>query len=67
MRPFARIALPVSAACPAVNAARVRVQLHTGSLPWIFVSEVQVEGVIPAPGAAALLAIAGLAAVRRRR
>ena len=58
--------LQVFAGSTVGGVSSVRVQLTNGSLPWIFLSEVEVTGV-PAPSAAGLLGLAGLAAARRRR
>jgi hypothetical protein len=44
----------------------LRATLPAGRQPWIFASESRFEGVIPAPGAAALLGLAGAVAARRR-
>lgn len=52
---------------PSTSASAVRITLNTGRLPWIFASELEVTGVIPAPASAALLAMGGLIAGRRRR
>lgn len=44
----------------------VRATLNDGDQPWIFVSEFRFAGV-PTPGAAALMGIAGLVGLRRKR
>lgn len=49
------------------NVHSISVYLFASDIkPWMFISEVQVNGV-PAPSAAGILGVAGLAAARRRR
>lgn len=50
-----------------VSARYARAAFTDGDQPWIFLSETQFTGTIPAPAATGLLAFAGLAASRRRR